>query len=137
MTHLKISNIKIGDKVELVRQFSIEDVTQFSKLSGDINPVHLDEEYAKKTMFGQRIVHGALLTSMFSTIFANQLPGPGCIYLKSENKFLKPIYLEQQVLFQVEVENIIFDKKRVIFKTVAETNNQICIIGSAELYIPE
>ncbi|EOR03465.1 MaoC family dehydratase [Acinetobacter sp. ANC 3926] len=137
MTNLKISNIKIGDKVELVRQFSIEDVTLFSKLSGDINPVHLDENYAKETMFGQRIVHGALLTSMFSTIFANQLPGPGCIYLKSENKFLKPVYLDQLITFRVEVIDILVEKKRVIFKTVAEENQHEYIVGTAELYIPE
>ncbi|HHG0468996.1 MaoC family dehydratase [Acinetobacter baumannii] len=137
MTHLKISNIKIGDKVEIVRQFSIEDIKLFSTLTGDINPVHLDENYAKETMFGQRIVHGALLTSMFSTIFANQLPGPGCIYLKSENKFLKPVYLDQLLTFRVEVVNILFDKKRVIFKTVAEANQQEYIIGTAELYIPD
>lgn len=134
---LSITEYRIGMKSELERSFSSEEVCLFSKLSGDINPVHLDHAYARKTMFGQRIVHGALLSSMFSTLFANHLPGSGCIYLKSENKFLKPVYLDQKVLFRVEVENIIVDKKRVIFKTIAETNNQVCIIGSAELYIPE
>lgn len=137
MTHLKISNLKIGDNFELVRQFSNEDVKLFSELSGDINPVHLDEEYAKKTIFGQRIVHGALLTSIFSTIFANHLPGPGCIYLKSENKFLKPVYLNQPVTFRAEVINIVVEKKRVIFKTVAQAKQHEYIVGTAELYIPE
>lgn len=137
MTHLKISNFKIGDNFELVRQFSNEDVKLFSELSGDINPVHLDEEYAKKTIFGQRIVHGALLTSIFSTIFANHLPGPGCIYLKSENKFLKPVYLNQPITFRAEIINIVVEKKRVIFKTVAQANQQEYIVGTAELYIPE
>lgn len=137
MTDLKISNFKIGDNFELVRQFSNKDVKLFSELSGDINPVHLDEEYAKKTIFGQRIVHGALLTSIFSTIFANHLPGPGCIYLKSENKFLKPVYLNQPITFRAEVVNIIVEKKRVMFKTIARANQQEFIVGTAELYIPE
>lgn len=129
--------MKIGDKFELVRQFSSEDVKLFSILSGDVNPVHLDEKYAQNTMFGQRIVHGALLVSIFSTIFANHLPGPGCIYLRSENKFLKPVYLDKLVNFRVEVINIITEKKRVIFKTVAEGNQQEYIVGTAELFIPE
>ncbi len=129
--------MKIGDKFELVRQFSSEDVKLFSISSGDVNPVHLDEQYAQNTMFGQRIVHGALLVSIFSTIFANHLPGPGCIYLRSENKFLKPVNLDQLVTFRVEVINIITEKKRIIFKTIAEKNQQEYIVGTAELYIPE
>ncbi|MGM1002405.1 MaoC family dehydratase [Acinetobacter haemolyticus] len=137
MTHFKISNIQIGDAFELVRQFSDTDVKLFSELSGDINPVHLDESYAKETIFGQRIVHGALLTSIFSTIFANHLPGPGCIYLKSENKFLKPVYLNQPITFRAEIINIVVEKKRVIFKTIAKADQQEIIVGTAELYIPE
>lgn len=134
---LPITEYRIGMKTQLERSFSSEDVNLFSKLSGDLNPVHLDEKYAKETMFGQRIVHGALLSSMFSTLFANYLPGPGCIYLKSENKFLKPVYLDQSITFSVEVIDILFEKKRVIFKTVAEENQQTYIVGTAELYIPE
>lgn len=134
---MNIEEIKIGDKVELLRSFTEQDVQHFSQLSGDVNPVHLDEDYAQNTIFKSRIVHGALASSIFSTIFANTLPGPGCIYLKSENKFLKPIYLNVQVLFFVEVIDIIKDKRRVIFKTTAISNAKECIVGSAELYIPE
>ena len=136
MQILNIENMKVGDRAELKRIFTAEDVKAFSVLSGDINPVHLDEEYASKTMFGSRIVHGALASSIFSTIFANILPGPGCIYLKSENKFLKPIYLNTNIFFKVEVVDILQEKKRVIFKTIAISNEQNCIVGTAELYIP-
>lgn len=116
---LLISEYKIGMAAELTRSFSDEDVYLFSKLSGDINPVHLDENYAKETIFGARIVHGALVSSVFSTIFANNLPGAGCIYLKSENRFLKPVYLNEPVHFKVEVTDVIKEKKRVIFRTSA------------------
>lgn len=133
---LSISECKIGMTAELEKSFSSEDVNIFSKLSGDVNPVHLDDDYAKNTMFGSRIVHGALASSIFSTIFANTLPGPGCIYLKSENKFLKPIYLNTNIFFKVEVVDILQEKKRVIFKTIAISNEQNCIVGTAELYIP-
>lgn len=132
-----IKEMRVGQTSEITRFFLGEDVDLFSKLSGDVNPVHLDEAFAKTTMFGGRIVHGALLSSVFSTIFANHLPGPGCIYLKSENKFLKPVFLNEAVNFKVEIIDILVEKKRVIFKTAAVFRNQECIVGTAELYIPE
>lgn len=132
-----INEMKVGQSAEIIRSFSAQDVDSFSVLSGDTNPVHLDEAFAKTTMFGARIVHGALVSSVFSTIFANHLPGPGCIYLKSENKFLKPVYLDESVIFKVEITDILVEKKRVIFKTTAVFRNQECIVGTAELYIPE
>lgn len=133
---LSISDYKIGMSAELTRTFSDNDVEIFSDLSGDINPVHLDEQYAKETVFEARIVHGALASSIFSTIFANTLPGPGCIYLKSESKFLKPIYLYEEVTFRVVITNIFKDKKRLIFKTVATTRDKESILGTAEIFIP-
>jgi len=134
---MNIEKIKLGDKVELLRSFTEIDVEKFSQLSGDVNPVHLDENYAKNTIFKSRIVHGALASSIFSTIFANTLPGAGCIYLKSDNRFLKPIFLNTPVLFVVEVIEIIKEKRRIIFKTIAISNDKECIVRSAELYIPE
>ena len=134
---LSSAEYKVGMCAEIVRSFSENDVDLFSKLSGDENPVHLNEEYAKTTLFGRRIVHGALASSIFSALFANKLPGAGCIYLKFENKFLRPIYLNEKVIFKVEIIDILQEKKRVIFKTVAVSNDQECIIGMAELYIPE
>lgn len=134
---LAITEYHVGMQAEVERCFSLEDVTLFAKLSGDINPVHLDETYAKQTQFGRRIVHGALLASVFSTLFANHLPGAGCIYLKSECKFLKPVYLNENIIFKVEIEHILLKKKRLVFKTVAEAGQQLYIVGHAELYIPE
>ena len=133
---LLITDFNVGMSAEITRSFNANDVRVFSKLSGDINPVHLDEKYASKTIFGSCIVHGALASSIFSTIFANTLPGPGCIYLKSESKFLKPIYLDEEVIFKVEVTDILEEKKRLIFKTVAITRSTECIVGTAEIFIP-
>ena len=133
---LSLSNFKLGMEAEKKRVFTSEDAIKFSELSGDINPVHLDDSYAKKTIFRKRIVHGALASSIFSTLFANTLPGPGCIYLKSENKFLKPIYLNEEVTFSIKLMNIIEDKNRLIFDTIATCKDQICIVGTAEIFIP-
>lgn len=136
MESLTISDIKIGDQASIEKSFSAECVRLFSELSGDINPVHLDEMYAKNTMFGGCIVHGALLTSMFSMLFANKLPGAGCIYLKSDSKFLKPVFHDEFVCFNVEVIDILPEKQRVVFKTSAMVQDKLCIVGTAELYIP-
>ena len=133
---LLIADFNVGMSAEITRSFNANDVRVFSKLSGDINPVHLDEKYASQTIFGSCIVHGALASSIFSTIFANTLPGPGCIYLKSESKFLKPIYLDEEVIFKVEVTDVLEEKKRLIFKTVAITRSTECIVGTAEIFIP-
>ena len=133
---LLITDFNVGMSAEITRSFNANDVRVFSKLSGDINPVHLDEKYASKTIFGSCIVHGALASSIFSTIFANTLPGPGCIYLKSESKFLKPIYLDEEVIFKVEVTDVLEEKKRLIFKTVAINRSTECIVGTAEIFIP-
>ena len=133
---LLIADFNVGMSAEITRSFNANDLRVFSKLSGDINPVHLDEKYASQTIFGSCIVHGALASSIFSTIFANTLPGPGCIYLKSESKFLKPIYLDEEVMFRVEVTDVLEEKKRLIFKTVAITRSTECIVGTAEIFIP-
>lgn len=134
---MDINSISIGDKKSIIRLFSHEDVESFSRLSGDINPIHLDDDYAKGTIFGQRIVHGALATSIFSTIFANHLPGVGSIYLKSENKFVAPIFLGKEIIFTVEVTEINLAKRRVIFVTTAEAEDKVVISGTAELYLPK
>ena len=133
---LLITDFNVGMSAEITRSFNTNDIRLFSKLSGDINPIHLDEKYASETIFGSCIVHGALACSIFSTIFANTLPGPGCIYLKSENKFLKPIYPDEEVTFKVEVIDILEEKKRLIFKTIAITRSTECIVGTAEIFIP-
>ena len=133
---LSILEYQVGMSAEITRSFSVTDIKSFSDLSGDINPVHLNQDYAKRSEFGACIVHGALASSIFSTIFANTLPGPGCIYLKSESRFLKPIYLDEEVTFLVEIIDILKEKKRLIFKTTAITRSKECIVGIAEIFIP-
>lgn len=133
---LDIKNFSVGMSAQLERTFSDLDVNLFSDLSGDKNPVHLNEDYAKNTVFTKRIVHGALASSIFSSIFANTLPGPGSIYLKSNFLFLKPIYLNEKVNFIVEIIEINNLKKRIIFRVIAQSKSMDCISGIAEIYIP-
>lgn len=95
--------IKIGDKVSIEKTFSLEDVRAFAELSGDKNPVHLDEKFAKSTVFKKPIVHGFLYGSIISSILANELPGPGSIYLNQEMNFLAPLFHNEAIRIEVEV----------------------------------
>ena len=86
-----------------IKKITEEDVKQFSLISGDINPVHLDDEYAKKSRFGKRIAHGILVASHISALLANKLPGKGSIYLSQSLKFLSPVYLDDEIKTIVKV----------------------------------
>lgn len=134
---LHFEDLTVGKKALLCKRFSEEDVLLFAKLSGDYNPIHIDEEFAKQSQFGQRVVHGALTSSIFSSMFASQLPALGCIYLVSNVKFLKPVFLNQDVLFQVEIIEINKDKRRVTLAISANVETKVVIVGNAELLIPE
>ncbi len=103
-------NYKVGDFYELEHVFNEKDVILFSKLSLDENPIHLDEEYAKTTIFGKRIVHGLLVSSLFSGVIANKLLGKGSIYLSQNLSFKKPVFLNQKIRIRVEIKSIRDDK---------------------------
>ena len=90
---LTIDDIKIGDSASFERSFSEKDVDDFAKLSGDSNPLHTDEAYAKTTKFKRRIVHGMLVGSLCSALVGMQIPGKRCLYLSQTLDFRKPVFI--------------------------------------------
>lgn len=114
---------KLGQTASITRSFSEQDVNDFARLSGDHNPIHIDPEFAKNTVFGQRIVHGMLVSSLFSNLLAEKVPGKGSIYLGQTFKFKKPVFLDQTVTAKVEVINIRSDKPIATMSTIC-TNEQ-------------
>lgn len=134
---MDINKYKEEMSFKITRVFTLRDAELFSEVSGDKNPIHLNEEYARQTMFGKLVVHGALAASIFSKIFANDLPGPGCIYLKSNLVFIRPIFLNENVSFTVKVKSILRDKRRIIFDCDAKSNEETCISGESQIYIPD
>lgn len=126
---------KIGDKVELIKSFSIEDGKLFSKLAGDENPIHFNEDFAKNTHFKTCIVPGMLASSTFSGMLATDLPGNGTIYLNQYINFLAPIYYNINLIFQLEIINIRDDKPifTISTKCIDETK-RILIEGEALVY---
>ena len=91
-----IEDFSVGMQSTMEKIITLEDIKKFADVSGDFNPVHLEEEFAKKTIFKGRIAHGFLTASFISTIIATELPGPGSIYLKQSLKFLAPVYINEK-----------------------------------------
>lgn len=112
------------------------DVKGYAGLSGDHNPVHLDEEFAAKSKFRKRIAHGMISSSFFSALFGTKLPGPGCVYASQSLQFKRPVYLGDTVVAKVEIVSIEQAKQRVFFRTTCTVKNRIVIDGEAEIYIP-
>jgi len=113
-----------------------EDVVKFADISGDHNPVHLDEAYARTTRFKGRIVHGMLSASFLSTTIASRLPGPGTIYLSQNLSFRAPVRIGDRVEARVTVTDIIREKARVMLKTVCRVGETVVIDGDALVYVP-
>lgn len=95
LRHLPGAPVQVGQEAWLVRQFTMADVLAFAKLSGDHNPVHVDAAAAARSQFGRCVVHGMLYSSLFSTIFATQVPG--CIYLEQSVHFKSPVFVGDAV----------------------------------------
>jgi 3-hydroxybutyryl-CoA dehydratase len=111
-------NIKVGDSASISKTITDADIFAFAEVTGDHNPVHLNDEYAAKTRFGGRIAHGMLSASLISAVLANKLPGAGSVYLSQTLKFVKPVFPGDTVTARVTVTEIRDDKPIVKLETV-------------------
>jgi 3-hydroxybutyryl-CoA dehydratase len=112
------------------------DIVLFAGITGDTNPVHLDEEFAKPTMFKGRIAHGMLTAGFVSAVFGTKLPGPGCVYLSQNLKFKAPVKIGDTVKARVIVSAVDQAKARVTFATTCHVGDQIVLDGEAQLMVP-
>ncbi|HZB46845.1 MAG TPA: MaoC family dehydratase, partial [Pyrinomonadaceae bacterium] len=111
-------NLKVGDAATLSKTITDADVRAFAELTGDHNPVHLDDEYARGTRFGRRIAHGMLAASLISAALANELPGRGTVYLSQQLRFTAPVFPGDTVTARVVVTKVRDDKPVVTLETV-------------------
>ncbi len=131
-----LEDLKVGMSASYAKTVTEADVVLFAGVSGDTNPVHLNEEFAKETMFHGRIAHGMLSASFISTVLGTKLPGPGCIYLSQNLKFRAPVRSGDTVSATATITDIVPDKKRVVMQTVCSVRNQVVIEGEAIVMVP-
>ena len=130
-----IDQLQPGMTASIAKTVTETDIILFAGISTDINPAHLDEEYAKNTMFGGRIAHGMLSASFISAVLGAHLPGPGTIYLAQTLKFKAPVRPGDTVKTTVTVKEVIAAKKRVILDTISKVGETVVIEGEATVMI--
>ena len=127
-----------GDGFSFERQISASDVKRFAEIVGDLNPIHIDPEFADNTFFKKRIVHGAFLAGLISKILGMDFPGQGTVYISQDTVFKRPVYVDTTVKVEVMVTEVIVAKRRLILETnVLNESNEVCVKGSATVWIPE
>jgi 3-hydroxybutyryl-CoA dehydratase len=131
-------SFQTGDGFSFEKYISADDVKQFAEIVGDLNPVHLDAEFAEASFFKKRIVHGAFLAGLISKILGMDFPGQGTIYISQNSVFKRPVYVDTTVKVEVKVTEVITEKRRLVLDTtVLNEKSEVCLAGSATVWIPE
>ena len=132
----KYEDLEIGMVAESNHTITAEDIDLFAQVSGDRNPLHMDEEFAKQTAFGQRIAHGALSASFISGVLGNDLPGPGSIFVALSMRFRRPVFIGSEVIARAEVAEKRDKGNRVTLKVSCIVDGKRCITGEAQVVVP-
>ena len=136
MAGLFLEDLGIGQTAELQHTVTDADIRAFAAVSGDDNPVHLDEAYAATTPFKTRIAHGMLSAGYISAVLGTRLPGPGAIYLSQTMNFRRPVRIGDEVLTRATVSAIDAERARVTLATVCEVGGKAVVEGEAVVMVP-
>ena len=127
--------LNIGDTASRTKEITDDDVRTFADLTGDHNPLHMDDEFASQSLFGRRIAHGMLSASLISAVLANDLPGQGSIYLGQTLKFVAPVFIGDEITARVTVTSARDDKPIAKLETVCiNQRDEIVIKGEATVH---
>ncbi|MBT3071942.1 MaoC family dehydratase [Rhodomicrobium sp. Az07] len=133
---LYFEDLSVGQEASLTSTVKDEHITSFAEISGDTNPVHLDEAFAATTPFKQRIAHGMLSAAYISAVFGTKLPGPGCIYISQTLNFKAPVHIGDEVVTTVRVTDLITEKRRAIFHCECKVSGKAVVVGEAVIMVP-
>ncbi len=136
MNGLRLEDLNLGQSAETKHVVTDGDIRAFADVSGDHNPVHLDEDYAAATPFKSRIAHGMLSAGYISAVLGNRLPGPGAIYISQTMNFKRPVRIGDEVTTRVAVSAIDSEKARVTLATVCEVGGKAVVEGEAVVMVP-
>jgi 3-hydroxybutyryl-CoA dehydratase len=131
-----LEDLKVGMEAAMARTVTEADIVLFAGVSGDTNPIHLNQGYAAGTMFKSRIAHGMLSAAYISAVLGTRLPGPGAVYVAQTLRFKAPVRAGDTVTARVEVTEILPEKKRATFKTECLIAGKPVIEGEATLMVP-
>lgn len=128
----------VGDSAEITKTINDADIHAFADVTGDHNPIHVDEAFAKTTRFGRRIAHGMLTASLISSVLANKLPGEGSVYLGQTLQFVAPVFPGDEVTARVIVKEVREDKPIVKLETIClNQRGDIVIRGEATVLVSD
>ena len=129
-------DLEVGMTAAYARTIGPADLVMFAGMSGDTNPMHLNEEYAQQTMFAGTIAHGMLCSSFISTVVGTRLPGPGCVYVSQSLKFKAPVRPGDTVTARATVTKLVPEKSRAVLETICTVGEKVVISGEAEVLVP-
>ena len=129
-------DLELGMEADFQKTVTEVDIVAFANVTGDKNPVHLDADYAARTMFKQRIAHGMLSAGYISAVFGMELPGPGAIYVSQTLNFRGPVKIGDTVIAKVKIAELTAAKRRARFECVCSVGGKAVLDGEAVLMVP-
>ncbi len=137
-TTTRLESLQVGDFAEFSKTITEADVVLFAGITGDLNPVHIDQQAAERSRFGGRIAHGMLSAGLISAVLGTRLPGPGCIYLHQTLRFTAPVRIGDTVTARVEIVEMIPAKRRVRLATACRNQRgESTLEGEALVLVPD
>lgn len=130
-----LEDLKVGMSAVFAKTITEADIVMFSGVTGDMNPVHVNEDYARDTMFKGRIAHGMLTGSLISTVLGMKMPGPGCIYVSQNLKFIAPVRAGDTAQARAIITDIVPEKKRIVMRTTVHVGGTTVVTGEAQMMV--
>jgi acyl dehydratase len=131
------ADLKQGDTVRWRHEVTAEEVDSFARLSGDVNPLHLDDAFAEERGFRGRVVYGALVNAFISRILGTELPGPGCLWLSQTTRFAKPVYVADPIEVVVRVTHKSESLRMLVLETTVQNlRGETLLQGEAKVSVP-
>jgi 3-hydroxybutyryl-CoA dehydratase len=136
-TSYRFEDLQLGMEASFAKTVTENDILAFAEVTGDRNPVHLDQDFAEKTMFKGRIAHGMLTAGFISAVFGMELPGPGAIYVSQTLNFRAPVRIGDHAIAKVKVVELMPAKRRARFDCSCRVGDKVVLEGEAILMVPK
>lgn len=131
-----LDDLAVGQSCRTANLVREEDIIKYAEVSGDVNPLHMDENYARNSIFGTRIAHGMIAAGYISAIFGTKFPGPGCIFMSQSLKFKAPVRIGDEVETTVTIVALNEKRGRVTYDCICKVEEVVVLTGEAQLMIP-